>query len=84
LADGSLGAETAALREPYAGTENRGVLIHTPEALAAKVASAHRAGYQLEVHAIGDRALATVLDAFGAAGVEPAARPVVTHCQVRR
>lgn len=58
------------------------MLIHTPAALAAKVASAHQAGYQLEVHAIGDRAMATVLDAFEAAGVGAAARPVVTHCQV--
>lgn len=58
------------------------MLIHTPEALTAKVSSAHQAGYQLEVHAIGDRAMATVLDAFEAAGVDAAARPVVTHCQV--
>ena len=47
--DGSLGAETAALRRPYNGTDNRGVLIHTQEELAAKVASAHAAGFQLEV-----------------------------------
>lgn len=81
-ADGSLGAETAALREPYTGTENRGLLIHTPQALTAKVASAHGKGYQVEVHAIGDRAMEAVLDALEAAGVGAAARPVVTHCQV--
>ena len=81
-ADGSLGAETAALRQPYVGTANRGVLIHPPEALTAKIRSAHEAGFQLEVHAIGDWALATVLDALETAGVPPEARPVITHCQV--
>lgn len=47
--DGSLGAETAALRRPYVGTDNVGLLIHNAEELADKVASAHTAGYQLEV-----------------------------------
>jgi hypothetical protein len=47
--DGSLGAETAALRRPYVGTSNRGVLIMTPEVLTDKIASAHRVGFQLEV-----------------------------------
>jgi predicted amidohydrolase YtcJ len=47
--DGSLGAETAALRRPYVGTDNIGLLIHNADELADKVASAHTAGYQLEV-----------------------------------
>lgn len=36
----------------------------------------------MEVHAIGDRALASVLDAFEGAGLTPEDRPIVTHCQV--
>lgn len=80
--DGSLGAETAALRSPYVGTTNTGILIHTPEALKSKISSAHKAGFQLEVHAIGDRALETVLDALEGAEVPSEVRPVITHCQV--
>jgi len=80
--DGSLGAETAALRSPYVGTSNTGVLIHTPEILKQKTSSAHKAGFQLEIHAIGDRALETVLDALEGAEVPSEARPVITHCQV--
>jgi hypothetical protein len=49
FSDGSLGAETAALRRPYVGSDNRGMLILPPEELASKVASAHAAGFQLEV-----------------------------------
>ena len=36
--------------------------------LKADVAAAHRAGYQVGLHAIGDRALSQGLDAFAAAG----------------
>ena len=36
----------------------------------------------MEVHAIGDRALSAVLDAFEEAGITAADRPIVTHCQV--
>ncbi|GAB5030992.1 metal-dependent amidohydrolase 3 [Nannochloropsis oceanica] len=80
--DGSLGAETAALRSPYVGTTNTGMLIHTLEELREKIKSAHKAGFQLEVHAIGNRALETVLDALEGAEVPSGARPVITHCQV--
>jgi len=80
--DGSLGAETAALRSPYPGSTNRGLLIHNVEDLAAKICHSHEAGFQLEVHAIGDRALSTVLEALKRARIKPGARPVITHCQV--
>lgn len=43
---------------------------------------ARRQGFRVEVHAIGDRALAAVLDAFSAAGVISCERPIITHCQV--
>ena len=82
FSDGSLGAETAALRQPYVGTENIGVLIHPLDELTEKVRLAHQEGYQLEIHAIGDRAMATVLDAYVGAGVAGSDRPIITHCQV--
>lgn len=57
-ADGSLGARTAALREPYADEPgNSGNLRHTDERLAQLVDGADAAGYQVIVHAIGDRAI---------------------------
>jgi predicted amidohydrolase YtcJ len=46
FADGSLGAETAAVREPYTGTSNTGVLIHTQEELCRQVANAHTQGFR--------------------------------------
>lgn len=49
FSDGSLGAETAALRRPYVGTDNTGVFIHQAPDLLAKVQEAHRRGFQLEV-----------------------------------
>lgn len=83
FSDGSLGAETAALREPYIGTDNRGVLIMSVEEMTDKVRLAHNEGFILETHAIGDRALATVLEAYERAGLHEEHRPIITHCQVR-
>ncbi len=91
--DGSLGAETAAIRGKYntedgeerpalAGSDEEGVLIQPPDELAAKIADAKRKGFRLEIHAIGDRAAATVLDGLEAAGVTPDDRAVMTHCQL--
>jgi len=65
FADGSLGARTAALKEPYSDKpETRGMMLYTQRKLNKLVSKAHRAGLQLAVHAIGDRAIETVLKAF--------------------
>jgi predicted amidohydrolase YtcJ len=65
LADGSLGAATAALFEPYLCEPfDRGLLLHGEEDLKRLVAEADRAGFDLAVHAIGDRANHLVLEAF--------------------
>ncbi|OQR92014.1 hypothetical protein ACHHYP_04127 [Achlya hypogyna] len=82
FSDGSLGAETAALREPYRDTTNRGVLMESDQSMRDKIRVAHAAGYRLEVHAIGDRAAAQVLSAMEAAGLSPEDRPILTHCQI--
>jgi predicted amidohydrolase YtcJ len=64
-ADGSLGAGTAALREPYADDPaSSGVLRHTDEELAGLVEEADSAGYQVIVHAIGDRAVEQAVGAL--------------------
>lgn len=65
MADGSIGARTAALLEPYVGDPaNRGMLIHTDEEMIEIVSRLHSDGLQILVHAIGDRALRQVIDAY--------------------
>ena len=65
FADGSLGSRTAALKEPYADDpSSNGLLLHPQKELYQLVLKAHKAGLQLAVHAIGDRAVERVLDAY--------------------
>jgi predicted amidohydrolase YtcJ len=68
LSDGSLGAGTAAFFEPFTDDPtNKGLLLHPVEELEKTILEADALGYQLAVHAIGDRANAIVLDAFAKA-----------------
>jgi predicted amidohydrolase YtcJ len=63
--DGSLGAQTAALEEPYSDSpETTGVIIHPQDELNAIVESAARHGFQVAIHAIGDRAVSMTLTAI--------------------
>jgi hypothetical protein len=75
--DGSGGGRTAAMVDPYAGEPgNRGIAIYEQAELDEKFSRAHRAGFQLSAHAIGDRAIAMILDAYEAAlAVAPVADP---------
>ncbi|OWZ11559.1 hypothetical protein PHMEG_00015401 [Phytophthora megakarya] len=82
FSDGSLGAETAALRVPYKGTSNMGILMNSDEDLGKKISDANSAGYRIEIHAIGDRAAEQVLVALKTANVDPDKRPILTHCQI--
>jgi predicted amidohydrolase YtcJ len=66
--DGSLGSRTAALEEPYADDAgNSGLPRYTQDKLNQMAAERAAAGFQLGFHAIGDRANALALNAFGAA-----------------
>ncbi len=68
FADGSLGARTAALKQPYTDKpETCGMLIYSQRRLNRLVLKAHRAGWQLAVHAIGDKAIESVIKAFSKA-----------------
>ncbi len=86
FSDGSLGGRTAALQAPYADDPaTSGIYIQTRDELFALVDRAHRAGYQLGIHAIGDGALHRVLDALAAAQAaapRAAARHRIIHCQI--
>jgi len=65
LSDGSMGAGTAAFFEPYTDEPTTsGLLLYPVEELKKIIDEADAAGFQLAVHAIGDRANALVLDAF--------------------
>ena len=65
LADGSMGSGTAAFFEPYADDpKTSGLLLHPVAELERAILRADAAGFQLAVHAIGDRANSLVLDAF--------------------
>ena len=68
LADGSIGSATAALYEPFlSNPASTGLLIQPKEELERLIVEADAYGFQLAVHAIGDRANALVLDAFAKA-----------------
>jgi predicted amidohydrolase YtcJ len=63
--DGSLGSKTALFEAPYVGsTDDRGLFVTTPDQLRAWIAGADRAGLQVAVHAIGDRANRELLDIY--------------------
>jgi predicted amidohydrolase YtcJ len=65
FADGSLVGRTAALHEPYAGDGGgRGYLQADTAELQATIIAAHRSGWQVATHAIGDLAIDVVLDAY--------------------
>jgi predicted amidohydrolase YtcJ len=67
-ADGALGSRGAALLAPYADEPaNSGLLVSRPEHLRAWAERGLRSGFQVNVHAIGDRGNRIVLDAFESA-----------------
>jgi len=88
LADGSMGSGTAAFFEPYADDPTTsGLLLHPVPELERMVREGDAAGFQLAVHAIGDRANALVLDAFEKAAAANGARDRrfrIEHAQVVR
>ena len=68
FADGVIETGTAALLEPYLDRgDSRGELNFEPERLAKFVTSLDREGFQVHIHAIGDRAIRVSLDAHEAA-----------------
>ncbi len=81
--DGSLIGRTAALREPYADPPGAtGMLVKDPQTLSELVRRAHAGGWQVAMHAIGDRAVEASLDAVEQVMGPEAARfrPRIEHC----
>ncbi len=70
-ADGALTTHTAWLRAPYADAPHAGGPVHDRAALAERVRGAVRAGWGVATHAIGDAAVAAILDAYAVASADP-------------
>lgn len=85
FSDGALGSRTASMWQPYTDdSQTSGSLLVREGPLARFIRSAHREGYQIAMHAIGDRANSVVLDAIemaGANGIGPELLPRIEHCQ---
>jgi predicted amidohydrolase YtcJ len=88
LSDGSMGSGTAAFFDPYTDDpRTSGLLLYPVPELERLIREADAAGFQLAVHAIGDRANSLVLDAFekAAAANPPRERRFrIEHAQVVR
>jgi hypothetical protein len=66
--DGCFGACDAALHEPYSNDpDNKGILFQPEEDVIEFAKKANRAGLQIEMHAIGDAAVARAVKAIEAA-----------------
>ena len=82
LADGSIGAQNAALSSPYEGSRHRGRLNYATERLLFLVRRAEASGLQTVIHAIGDRAVEQVLQVHRAAGSGPELRHRIEHFEL--
>ena len=86
LTDGSLGARTAWMRQPYADdSSTRGIATMTRAQLDELVSLAHAHGLQCVCHAIGDAAIEMVLDTFENVNRTSPDNPLrhgIVHCQI--
>lgn len=65
MLDGAGSSGTAAMLKPPPGKPNdKGIIYFNQEELDKRLHKAHKAGYQIAVHAIGDRALEMLLTGF--------------------
>lgn len=65
--DGCYGSQDAAMKEPYEGTNQKGVLYYSDEDVIEFCKKANRANLQIELHAIGDAAFDQATKALKAA-----------------
>ncbi len=82
--DGSAGGRTAWMTEPYLGDDKTtGVWMWEDAELERMVLDAHKKGYQLVCHAIGDAAIEQLITAYEkalAAYPDPDRRHRIEHC----
>ncbi|MBI2776721.1 MAG: amidohydrolase [Chloroflexi bacterium] len=82
FADGTLGSQTAALLEPRAGSDDRGLFRMPPEVLCDLAARAAEAGIASQVHAIGDHAARASIDALAPTISRVGLMPRLEHVQL--
>jgi hypothetical protein len=85
-ADGSASERTMRMSTPYIGRpDDYGILTMTADEIQAAVEEAHRAGFQIGIHANGDVTIGYVLDAYERVQREfprPDARHRIEHCSL--
>ncbi len=86
LNDGSLGARTAYMREPYHDDPStKGVALYDPEQLTKMIKMGHENGMQIAIHCIGDAAIEMAVNSFEQVMLEsPRTDPRhgIVHCQI--
>ncbi|MGI4787608.1 MAG: amidohydrolase [Janthinobacterium lividum] len=83
--DGALTTRTAFLRSPFVGSDSLGTAVWNAEELDTMFFKAHRAGWQIAAHAIGDAAIDLCLNACGrvqARCPRPDARHRIEHAML--
>ena len=86
MTDGASSGPTAGTRQPYiSNPDDRGILYYSQEQLDDLVERAHVAGFQVTAHAVGDRAVEMMLDAYErvlAKYPRPDHRHRIEHCAI--
>ncbi len=87
FADGALGPQTAAMLEPYEGSDSRGMLFLESRQIVETGKKALAAGISPAIHAIGDRANREVLDGYEVLAAQgylgnARLRPRIEHVQL--
>ncbi|NNF03492.1 MAG: amidohydrolase [Rhodothermales bacterium] len=81
--DGALGSRGAALIEPYSDDPgNLGLVKMGRDSLAVSTERALDCGYQVNSHAIGDRANRIALDVYETKDADPEGRHRIEHAQI--
>lgn len=82
ISDGSMGTQTAYMRDPYPGAlglvHDHGIQNTTRAELTELLRDAREAGFEAAIHAIGDAAMDDVIEAFESSG----ARGRIEHAQL--
>ena len=81
--DGSIGARTAALFEPYNDDHStNGQLACSQDRIYEQIKSVHANGSQVAIHAIGDKGIKTILDAIEKANLQGDHRYRIEHAEL--
>ncbi len=81
--DGALGSRGAEMTDAYTDApQEHGLELMKDADLERIVLAAHQKGFQVNTHAIGDRAVRRALDAFEKAGVTPSERFRIEHASL--